>query len=113
MGDAVDKGQAFDEMLELMNRQIAEEGGSYSDWYCGVAELIDLRLYDEHKIPREKGSWWYTWRECFNADNAMSVQSALLKADCDGLSDSGDKDSIYVYAYLKGEETDPGIQCCH
>ena len=109
---AVDKTLAFNEMLAHVNKQITDDDGSYSDWYCNVAELIDLRLFDEHKLPREEGSWWYTWRKCFNADDAMDTKSSLLKSGFDGFSGGGD-DCIYVYAYLKGIETDPGIQCCH
>ena len=110
---AVDKTLAFDEIFAYINKQNVMEGGLYTDWYCGIAELIDLRLFDEHKLPREEGSWRYIHRKCFNADEAMSIESTLLKAGPDGCSGDVDEDCIYVYAYLKGDETDPGIECCH
>jgi len=103
MEEAVDKDTAYRGMVAHINKK----GDPYSDWYCGVTSQIDTRLHDEHKVPREKGSWWLTWRVCFNDGDARAVETALLKLGCDGGRGGGDEGCVFVYAYKKGSVTDP------
>jgi len=100
-------------MLPLAVRDVYEEilahinklGGSYPDWYCGIASNWVNRLIIEHKVPKEGHP--YIARQCYTSDDARAVQSALLELGCDGAPREGDKTSVYVYAYLKGTMTNP------
>ena len=93
--------QANDDIIA----HIKEQGGKYSDWYCGITSDIEDRLIDDHQVPK-KGHW-YIYRECVNVEAARSVERALIQRGCDGGTGGGDESSIYVYAYLKTSTTNP------
>lgn len=84
---------------------IRKQGGSYSEWYCGITSDIESRLYDDHKVPKKKH--WSITRICATANNARAVEKALLKLGCDGGPGGGDEDAAWVYAYLKTSITNP------
>jgi len=98
---AKDKEQAYDEIVAHIKKQ----GGAYSGWYCGIASDPEDRLFNEHNVPR-KDSWWI-YRECQDNDDARVVEAALIKLGCDGGLGGGDESTIYVYAYLKTDVTNP------
>lgn len=102
---AVDKNQAYNGMLSHIGKLINNQGGSYSDWYCGIASDLDKRLFEEHYVPRD--NWWYTTRRCFNDADARAVETALQHLGCYGEPGDGDETSVYVYAYLRGDRTNP------
>ena len=91
----------YEEMLAHINKL----GGSYPDWYCGIAPNWVNRLLIEHKVPKEGHP--YIARQCYTGDDARAVENALVELGCDGAPGKGDKTSVYVYAYLKGTMTNP------
>ncbi len=93
--------QAYDKIVA----HIKEQGGPFSKWYCGITSDIEDRLYGDHNVPRVK--YWLITIDCANEDDARTVEKALLKLGCDGGSGGGDKDTIWVYAYLKTSITNP------
>lgn len=99
--EAKEKSQVYDEIIAHINKQ----GGQYSSWYCGIASDWENRLFVEHKVPRE--NHWYIARQCYDDDDARTVEAGLVKFGCDGGPGGGDKTSVYVYAYLKGTMTNP------
>ena len=92
---------AYEEILANINKL----GGSYSDWYCGIASNWVNRLVIEHKVPKKGHP--YIARQCYTSDDAIAVENALIELGCDGAPRTGDKTSVYVYAYLKGTMTKP------
>lgn len=84
---------------------IKEEGNGASNWYAGITEDIDNRLFGDHNVPRK--DHWRIHRKASSADAARKVEKALLKYGCDGGSGGGDDDAIYVYAYKKTHVTNP------
>lgn len=84
---------------------IAKQGGPYSSWYCGIAADWEDRLFNEHRVPKK--DHWYIARQCYNDADARNVEQALHKLGCDGGGGGGDRTTVYVYAYLKSNETDP------
>lgn len=93
--------QAYDDIVA----HIAKQGGSYSDWYCGITSNIEERLFDDHKVPKK--DHWRIFCECVDSESARSVEKTLLNQGCDGGTGGGDDSSIYVYAYLKTSITNP------
>ena len=100
---AKDISTAYGGILEHIKKQ----GGSYSDWYCGVTSDIETRLYVDHNLPKGENACWSIWYECFNDNDARAVETALLGLGCSGGSGGGGKDCVYVYAYLKQKGTNP------
>lgn len=94
--------QVYDEIVA----HIKEQGGEYSNWYCGIASDWRDRLFREHKVPPRE-DYWYIARQCYSDNAARKVEDALLKLGCDGGAGGGDETAVYVYAYLKGTMTNP------
>jgi hypothetical protein len=92
---------AYDEILAHIQKQ----GGTYSQWYCGIASDWEDRLFNDHNVPRK--DHWRTVRQCYNNSDARAVEKSLLDLGCDGGGGGGDESTVYVYAYLKGSMTDP------
>ena len=103
--EAMSSIQACNGMVEHINKQIEQQNGSYPDWYCGITSNIAKRLYEEHSVPEK--DWWLTIRKCFSDGDARIVEAELLELGCDGGEGGGDEDTVYVYAYLKGNITNP------
>ena len=96
-----DAQTAYDGIVANINKQ----GGSYSEWYCGITSDVESRLFGDHKVPHE--DHWYSLRKCHNDTDARAVEAALVKLGCDGGAGGGDETTVYVYAYLKGTMTNP------
>lgn len=92
----------YDEIVAHMN----EQGSTYFSWYAGIASDWGDRLFGDHQVPR-KDDYWYIARQCFNDTDARDVEQALLNLGCDGGGGGGDHTTVYVYAYLKGSQTNP------
>ena len=93
--------QAYGEIVA----HIVKQGGAYSTWYCGIASDWEDRLFNDHKVPRK--DHWRVVCQCYNNEDARTVESALHKLGCDGGAGGGDETTVYVYAYLKGTMTSP------
>lgn len=100
--------------METMNAQtivdeiyshIQKQGGRTADWYVGIAADINQRLFIDHKVPRQ--NHWFIYRKATSVNNARAVEKALLDTGCDGGGGGGDYNTVYVYAYLKGINTEP------
>jgi hypothetical protein len=98
--NAVPVQQAYNETVAHMNKL-----GRYEDWYAGIASDWDTRLFSDHRVPRQGAG--YIVRKCHNDKDSTAVEDALRKLGCDGGGIVGNKETVYVYAYLKTSETDP------
>src|SRR6266700_2874685 len=72
-------------------------GGQYSDWYVGIAQNPEDRLFQDHKVHRN-GAWIY--------DNAGSRESAariedyfVTRLGTKGNPGGGTDATTWVYAY--------------
>jgi len=90
-----------DEIYAHMQKQ----GGKPADWYVGITDDIDQRLFIDHKVPRQ--NHWFAYRKAASAGHARSAEKVFLDYGCDGGGGGGDDKSVYVYAYLKGPNTEP------
>lgn len=99
------EAQTPQQVYDEIKGHIVKQGSAYSTWYCGITSDWESRLFDQHKIPQE--DYWFIVRQCHNDDDARNVEEALLKLGCDGAPGGGDQNTVYVYAYLKGNLTSP------
>ena len=90
---AKDKSAAISEIKSY----VSEHGGDYSDWYVGIASKPKDRLFSDHNVSEEKGSW--IWMRCTSSDVARAVEKHFLALGMQGGSGGGDDDSDFVYAY--------------
>jgi hypothetical protein len=93
-------------MQKVLNEIIAyiNKGGSrMTDWYAGITDDPEKRLFTDHNVQRNGGSWIY--RDAGTEDTARDVEQHLLDAGCDGGPGGGSGSSKYVYAYKKTSTT--------
>lgn len=85
--------------------QIAQEianyvqncGGSYSQWYCGIAADSRTRLFNDHRVDEGNGSWIY--RGCISSDEARAIEDYFIRNGMKGGCGGGDSSTKSVYAY--------------
>ncbi len=85
----------YDDMVKHINKS----GDPFSVWHCGITSDPTRRLFKEHNVSKDNGSWKYS--KCANYTGARSVEKALLEHGCDGGGGSGDASSVFVYVYKK------------
>ncbi len=90
-----EKAQAiYDEMFKY----IEDNGGVFSQWYCGITDNIERRVFEEHKV--RKGDLGLH-DKCPTKNDAQLVEKALLENGCDGGTGGGNSNSKCVYIYKK------------
>lgn len=78
-----------------------------ADWYVGVAEDVQARVFEEHGVNKERDYWIY--RECFTAAAARRIEQYFItNCQTDGGSGGGSDASRFVYAYKKELHTREG-----
>ena len=71
--------------------------GYYSDFYIGITNDIERRLFGEHNVNKDK-SWWI-YREATDKTTAQSVEEYYLDKGMKGDTGGGNDDTTYVYCY--------------
>lgn len=69
----------------------------YSDFYIGITNDVDRRLFGEHNVDR-KHSWWI-YRTAIDKAAAQAVERHFLGKGMVGDTGGGTDDTIYVYCY--------------
>lgn len=76
----------------------------YSNWYVGITNDAEKRLFSEHGVDKDKDYWIFRTADS-NAD-ARSIEDYFInQLRTDGGSGGGDYSSTKVYAYLKNSHT--------
>lgn len=69
----------------------------YSDFYIGITNDVDRRLFGEHNVDKDR-SWWI-YRTAIDKIAAQLAEEYFLSKGMKGASGGGTKDTIYVYCY--------------
>jgi len=78
---------------------IDRQGLIYSSWYVGIATKPKDRLFNDHGVDKDKGTWIH--RECMSADAAREVEDYFINTlGTKGGPGGGDEDTCHVYAYV-------------
>ena len=96
---------SYDKIVAEFDEYIEKRGGKYSDYYVGITDDAERRLFDEHKVDRDHGSWVYA--PAISDDVARKVEKHYLDLGCEGGSGGGDEDSRIVYCYKMTSTTEP------
>lgn len=89
--------QAIDDHLAKSNKQ------HYSDFYIGITNDIERRLFGEHNVSR-KGLWWiHTTAD--SESHARAVEKHFLNKGMKGGTGGGNADCVYVYCYEISNQT--------
>lgn len=77
--------------LELSKKQY------YSDFYIGITNDVERRLFGEHNVTKQH-SWWI-YRTAIDKATAQTVEEHFLSKGMKGDTGGGTEDTIYVYCY--------------
>lgn len=75
----------------------------YSDFYVGLTNDIERRLFGEHNVQRD-GNWWI-FREALDKDTAQKVEEYYLGIGMKGDTGGGTDDTVFVYCYEIDDNT--------
>jgi len=77
---------------------VSQNGGNGSEWYVGITNTPEERVFVEHNVDRSTGA--YIYDNTFNEKNARTVEQYLIgKLKTKGGGGGGDETSTWVYAY--------------
>ena len=83
-----------------IDQYIRKTNTSFTEWYVGIAEDAQERLFEGHGVKKDQDYWIY--RECLSVDAARRVeQYVITNYQTDGGSGGGSDASRFVYAYKK------------
>lgn len=69
----------------------------FSDFYIGITNDINRRLFSEHNVARN--GHWYIYREALNDKYARSVENHYIQKGMKGGDGGGNHISTFVYCY--------------
>lgn len=69
----------------------------YSDFYIGITNDVERRLFIEHKVSKESGWWIYSTAD--NKSIAQAVEEYFLDKGMLGDTGGGNENSVIVYCY--------------
>lgn len=96
--DAIIK--AFDEHIQKSMRQY------YREFYCGITDNVEGRLFNEHNVSKDSGFWIYAPAD--SVEDAREIEQHFLDLGMQGDTGGGNKNSIWVYCYLIMQYTKEG-----
>jgi len=88
-----------DTLTSEIQKYIDDNGGvtHHYGWYVGVTADPERRLFHEHKVNKQDGSWIYG--PASSSGDARELERHFLDLGCQGGSGVGASDALYVYAY--------------
>jgi hypothetical protein len=76
----------------------------YSDFYIGITNDIDRRLFTEHNVPCS--GHWYIYRPADSKAIAQEVEEHFLDLGMQGDTGGGTEDTTIVYCYEISSNTE-------
>ena len=92
--------QAFNDHLKKSLRQY------YREFYCGITDNIERRLFNEHNVSQKDGFWIYAQAD--SVDDAREIGKHYLSLGMQGDTGGGNENSVWVYCYLIMQYTKEG-----
>lgn len=81
----------FDAHLQKSSKQY------YSNFYVGITNNIERRLFVEHNVSKENA--WWIYRTATDKATAQKAEEYYLAKGMEGDTGGGSDDSVYVYCY--------------
>lgn len=106
--------QFSDEKIDAIREFIRSHGGRYSEYYIGITDDLDRRLFEEHRVRRhrfgQRSDVYKGWDARIDGIARMIEKRALDEfRGIDGGTGGGSSSVRYVYIFKKTQSTDPSI----
>ncbi len=93
-------------IISEIKNHISSRGGTYSEWYVGIAEEPRQRLFGEHNVKEKEDKWIF--RQTSSNETARNIEKYFVNSlKTDGGTGGGDEKTKSVYAYKKASHTKP------
>lgn len=89
--------KAIDEHIQSSGRS------SYSDFYIGITNDVERRLFGEHRVNRD-GMWWI-YAQADTVEIARETEKHYLDLKMRGGAGGGGDDAKFVYCYVVTPDT--------
>lgn len=76
----------------------------YSDFYIGITNDVNRRLFTEHNVDKDNA--WWIYRDAIDKTTAQAVEEYYLSKGMEGNTGGGTEDSTYVYCYQISSSTE-------
>ncbi|KAF3978804.1 MAG: hypothetical protein HFP77_00015 [Methylococcales symbiont of Iophon sp. n. MRB-2018] len=97
MEDKISKSKQ--EIITVIDTHMQKFNYKNSDWYVGIASDPRDRLFNEHNVNENNGTWVY---EQASSDSvAREIEKMYINTGHDGGDGGGNYKSVYIYAYVK------------
>lgn len=99
--------RSYAEIVKYFDEYLGEEvKRNYADFYVGITNDVNRRLFQEHNVDQNTMRWVY----CTATSNevAEQVESHYLDKGMQGDTGGGTEDSKIVYCYKTGPSTIDG-----
>ncbi len=88
----------------ILNKIVKEKDYVVQDFFVGLTDNPQKRLFLEHKVDKEEGV--YVYMEADSAKEAQKAYKELFTLDMNGAPVNTNKDSKYVYCYHINGQTE-------
>lgn len=86
------------QIIDLFNKHLALSGRRYySEFYIGVTNDVNRRLFQEHNVKKE--TMWWAYSTASAKKDAEAVERHFLKKGMKGNKRKGTDESTIVYCY--------------
>lgn len=97
-------GMSRENIIKDINAHLQKSGKQYySEFYIGITNDVERRLFLEHNVNKE--TMWWIYRTAINKDVAQEVEEFFLNKGMKGNLGGGNADSCIVYCYAVGPTT--------
>ena len=93
-------------VIRRFEEHITRISSSYSGWYVGITHSPTVGLFNDHHVDKSDKTWIHTPTSSATVSRAVE-KHFVKKLRTDGETAGGDESWVFVYAYLKGPNTNP------
>lgn len=101
-------GKSFAEIVKDFDEHLTKSAKqNYSDFYVGITNDVERRLFQEHNV--NKATMWWIYRVATSKEVAEQVEKYYLGKGMQGDTGGGTEDSKIVYCYEIALSTVDGV----
>jgi hypothetical protein len=93
-----------EKIIADINEHLSKSGKQYySDFYVGITNDVERRLFNEHNVNKE--TMWWIYRTANSKMVAQEIEQFYIEKGMQGHLGGGADDSCIVYCYAVGATT--------
>lgn len=99
---------SFEDIVKFFDEHLAKSGKRfYSEFYVGITDDVNRRLFNEHNVNR--ATMWWAYSTAVSKEVAEQVERFYLDKGMRGNPGGGTPESKIVYCYAVSPTTVDGV----